>query len=235
MSEGRQLGPEGLEDEELGEGVGEVLLGADDVGDLHLDVVDGAGEVVEWRAVGPDDDEVADLVGGELDVSLDQVVEHQHPTGRDLETEGEGAPLGLESSGLYRGNGLTAEAVGSLLALGGSFVGRAFRFGAIVLVDVTGLDQSLGRPAVDFGSLRLIVGPVRATDLRTLIPIDADPAEPVEDPLDGVLDVPLLVGVVDPQDELAAAVVSRQQPVEQGRPDPADVQEPRRAGREASA
>ncbi len=47
VREGRQLGAEGLEDEELGEGVGEVLLGADDVGDLHLDVVDGAGEVVE--------------------------------------------------------------------------------------------------------------------------------------------------------------------------------------------
>ena len=40
VGEGRQLGAQGLEDQELREGVGEVLLGADDVGDLHLDVVD---------------------------------------------------------------------------------------------------------------------------------------------------------------------------------------------------
>ena len=61
-----------------------------------------------------------------------------------------------------------------------------------------------------------------------------DPAEAVEDPADGVLDVPLLVGVVDPEDELAA-VVAGQQPVEQGRPHPADVQEAGRAGGESGA
>ena len=102
VGEGRQLGAQGLEDQELREGVGEVLLGPDDVGDLHLDVVDDAGEVVERRAVGPDDDEVADLVGGELDVPLDQVVEDERPARRDLESQGEGASLGLERGGLLR-------------------------------------------------------------------------------------------------------------------------------------
>ena len=79
VGEGRQLGAQGLEDQELREGVGQVLLGADDVGDLHLDVVDDAGEVVERHPVGPDDDEVADLVGLLLDVPLDQVVDDQRP------------------------------------------------------------------------------------------------------------------------------------------------------------
>ena len=65
MGEGGQGGAQGLEDQELREGVGEVLLGADHVGDLHRDVVDHAGEVVQRRAVGPDDHEVADLVGRE--------------------------------------------------------------------------------------------------------------------------------------------------------------------------
>ena len=55
---------------------------------LHLDVVDGAGEVVQRGAVGPDDHEVADLVGRELDVPLDQVVEDQRSPGRELETAG---------------------------------------------------------------------------------------------------------------------------------------------------
>ena len=79
VGEGGKLGPEGLEDQELGEGVREVLLGPDHVGDPHVDVVDDAREVVEGRAVGADDHEVADLVGGERDVPLDQVVEHQGP------------------------------------------------------------------------------------------------------------------------------------------------------------
>ncbi len=79
-----------------------MLLGPDDVGDLHLDVVDGAGEVIQGCAIGPDDDEVADLVGGELDVPLDQVVEDERPAGRDLEPQRVGATLGLELGGLLR-------------------------------------------------------------------------------------------------------------------------------------
>jgi hypothetical protein len=41
------------------------------------------------------------------------------------------------------------------------------------------------------------------------------------------LDVALLIGVVDAQD-VVAVVLAREQPVEQRRPDAADVQEPRR-------
>ena len=93
VGERRQRRAQGLEDQELRERVREVLLGTDDVGDLHLDVVDDAGEVVERRAVGADDHEVADLVGRELDVPLDQVVEDERPARRDLEPQGDtGAP-----------------------------------------------------------------------------------------------------------------------------------------------
>ena len=60
-----------------------------------VDVVDHAGEVVERRAVGADDHEVADLVGRERHVALDQVVEHQGPAQGNLEPEGEGAALRL--------------------------------------------------------------------------------------------------------------------------------------------
>ena len=84
------------------------------------------------------------------------------------------------------------------------------------------------------GTLRLVIGAERAADLGAFVPVDPDPAEAVEDLADGVLDVPLLVGVVDPEDELAA-VMPGQQPVEQGRPHPADVQETGRAGCESRA
>ena len=140
------VGAEGLEDQELRERVREVLVGPDDVGDLHLDVVDDAGEVVQRRAVGPDDHEIADLVGRELDVPLDQVVEDQRPARRNLEPQGERAALGLELGGLVVGERLAAEPVGPLLALGGGLLGGALGFGAIVAVDVARGDQPLGRP-----------------------------------------------------------------------------------------
>ena len=66
------------------------------VRDLHRDVVDGAREVVQRAAVGPHDHEIADLVGRELDVPLDQVVQHQLAPRRHLKPQGEGPPLRLE-------------------------------------------------------------------------------------------------------------------------------------------
>ena len=62
-----------------------MLLGADDVGDLEIVVVDHVGQVVEARAVGPLDDVV--LLAGpvELDPAADQVVEHQRAFGGHLQ------------------------------------------------------------------------------------------------------------------------------------------------------
>src|SRR5207248_690511 len=79
--------------------------------------------------------------------------------------------------------------------------------------------------------LRLVVGAVGAADLGALVPVDAEPAEAVEDRLEGLGDVALLVGVVDAEDE-PAAVAAGEEPVEQGRPHAADVQVARRAGGE---
>ena len=78
-----------LEDQKLRERIREVLVGADDVRDLHVDVVHDAGEVVQRAAVGPHDHEIADLIGRKLDVPLDQVVEHEHPPGGNLKPQRE--------------------------------------------------------------------------------------------------------------------------------------------------
>jgi hypothetical protein len=71
-------------------------------------------------------------------------------------------------------------------------------------------------------TLRLEVRRVRPTDLGPLVPIEAQPAEPVEDRLQGLRDIALLVRIVDPQQELPAAL-ARKQPVEQRRAHTADV------------
>ena len=68
---------ERFENEDLPRRVREMLLGADDVRDLEIVIVDHVGQVVEARAVGPLDDVV--LLAGpiELDPAADQVVEHE--------------------------------------------------------------------------------------------------------------------------------------------------------------
>ena len=76
---------------------------------------------------------------------------------------------------------------------------------------------------------------MRPADLGPFVPVQAEPAEAVEDRLQRRLGhVPLLVGVVDAEDELPA-VLAGEQPVEQGRADAADVQVAGRAGGEAGA
>src|SRR5581483_6596734 len=60
-------------------------------------------------------------------------------------------------------------------------------------------------------------------DFCPLVPVDAEPAEAVEDRLQRGRVIAVFVGVVDAQDELAA-VLAREQPVEQRRALPADVQ-----------
>ncbi len=74
------LPAEGLVDGDLLWGVRDVVVAADDVGDLHERVVDGDDVVVDGdagggSAGGADEDRVADCVGGELDVAANDVVE----------------------------------------------------------------------------------------------------------------------------------------------------------------
>ena len=51
-------------------------------------------------------------------------------------------------------------------------------------------------------ALRLEVGSVRAADFGPLVPVDAEPAEAVEDRLQRFGPIALGVGIVDAQDEL---------------------------------
>jgi hypothetical protein len=56
----RRLGAERPEDHQLARGVREVVGAAHDVGDPHVAVVDGDGEVIERAAVRAGDHEVVD-------------------------------------------------------------------------------------------------------------------------------------------------------------------------------
>ena len=82
--------------------------------------------------------------------------------------------------------------------------------------------------------LRLIIRRIRPADFRPFVPIEAEPVQAVQNRRERFVDVPLRIGVVDPQNELPALPFG-EQPIEQRRPHAADVQVAGRAGSEASA
>ena len=90
--------------------VRQVILAADDVGDLHRLVVDHDHEVVERHPVAADDHEVAEQRVVELDLAADQVVEAD-VLRRDLEADDRRATLGLEGGALRIGQAQAAAVV----------------------------------------------------------------------------------------------------------------------------
>ena len=71
------------EQQDVLRGVRDVVLAPDDVADLHVRVVDDDREVVQRRAVAPDDQEVAaDVRGVDLDLAADEVVPADRPRAR---------------------------------------------------------------------------------------------------------------------------------------------------------
>src|SRR6266542_3792709 len=83
-------------------------------------------------------------------------------------------------------------------------------------------------------SLGLAVGPAGAADVRTLVPVQPEPAEVLENALLGRLGRSLGVGVLDAQ-HIGAVVPARQQPVEERRARVAHVQLAGRTGSEADS
>ncbi|MCY1279971.1 hypothetical protein D9M71_54020 [compost metagenome] len=75
--------------------------------------------------------------------------------------------------------------------------------------------QFLGILLVDLATLALAIGTMRAADIRAFVPLDAEPAQGIEDLLLGLAGGAQLVGVFDAQDELTA-VLARETQVEQG-------------------
>src|SRR5664279_1927108 len=73
-------------------------------------------------------------------------------------------------------------------------------------VCVAGCEQEIDVMAIDPGAFGLPVGAEGATDVGAFVPLQAEPAEGVEDHLLGCGDEAGAVGVLDAQDELAATL-----------------------------
>ena len=66
--------------------------------------------------------------------------------------------------------------------------------------------QSRGVLPVELGPLALAVGTERAADVRSLVPVETEPAQDIDDPLLGAFDVAVAVGVLDAEEEGARLV-----------------------------
>ncbi len=180
----RRGSPEDFEEFEVLGGVGEMVFAANDVGDLHFDVIDDIHEMENPRAVWAADGHVR--VGGgigevEIDAAADEVM------------DGDDLARGAETPG------------------------------ALVLVEMSSGAEFLEVAFVNGLALGLKIGAEGSVFFWALVPIESEPAEAVEDDLDGLRGVACLVGVLDAQDERTAAV-ARVEPVEEGGASPAHVE-----------
>ena len=189
---------------------------------LHQGVVDRVDERVERRAVAADQHEVGHRAGGEAHLAAHQVgpdevlVGHPQPQHRRAALVAEGGLLRV-------GEEAVVVVVAELRVLaGGPAAGVDLLVGGEGLVGVPGGQQLGGDVGVDLAPLGLPVGPVRAADLGALVPVQAEPAQAVEQVPVGLLGVAGGVGVLDAEDERAAGVPGVR-PVEQRRPHQADV------------
>ena len=95
---------EGLVDHDLARGVGQVVVAADDMGDLHHGVVDDGREVVRGRAIGAEDDKVVELLGVEGHLAVNGVVDDDvaavlgHPDAQDVGLAGLDAAVASSGS-----------------------------------------------------------------------------------------------------------------------------------------
>ncbi len=227
MGEGGDRLTQGAVDRDLLRGVGDVVITPDHVGDLHRDVVRHHGEVVDRAPVAPQDDEVVEVATLKADPLVHRVVPGdlllRHP-------EPKAKRASFREPGL---NLLLAQPAAATIIAEGSpgLVGpRALRIqlllGAETPIRLIPRQHRLG------------VGPmavaVTALEERPLVPGNPQPGEAVENHLGVRLGAPLLVGVLDPEDEGAAGVPG-EQPIEQRRAGAADVEIAGGGGSEADA
>ena len=202
----RQFVTETLGDEHLPRRVREMFFGPNDVADLHVVIVDDAGQMIQAGSVGPLDDVI--LLAGPLDFdpAADQIVDHHAALARHLQSHDRLPILGLEGSLLPVRFGHPAAAVDevALRALGRLALGLNLLGPRIIAIGQAGVEQFVGGLLIAIELLRLKIRPMRPLFVRPFVPVDSQPAKACEDRFQRLGHVTLLIRVVDPQNELPA-------------------------------
>ena len=231
---GRRLGQRRV-DHELARRVGQVLLGAKHVRDLHRRIVHRRREVVGRKPVRAQQDEVAHHSGGEAHIAAHQVVEH--PVARlDGEAHALGSSFGAGRGALGERHAPAATVVVRRPARRQRLLSPRFQLivGAEARVGGASRHELLGPLAVGRDALALTVGAVGTATIRTLVPVEPEPLQVGEHAALALIARALDIGVLDAQHE-RAAMLAGEEPVEVRRARPADVEIAGRAGREAHA
>jgi hypothetical protein len=187
-----------------------MFLGPDDVGNRHVVIIHGACQVVQTGTVGTLDDVILLLGPIELHLSTDEVSKPAASFSGHFESYDCAATLRLEPGLVLSACGHPATAVDKPALLGLSDLSLLFellRGGKVTVGAAVGneLSDGVGMAVVP---LRLEIGTVVATNLGSLVPIEPQPPKSVENRLQSLVEIPLLIGVVDPQDELTSVMTA---------------------------
>ena len=210
---GRRRGAKGLEQLMLTKRIGQMIVAANNVRDRHVDVVHHHGQHVGRRAVGAQQDHVVELRVGDAHIALHEIRQH-------------GLPLlgGLEpNDGLHAGGGVLGIAVAPTAVIADGLTRGFLRLahgGEFFRRRIAAISFALGEQL-----LRHFAVPVGAGELEygLTVVIEAQPCEPGEDGVYGVLRRAGPVGILDAQQERPAGVLGIE-PIEKCRPCPADMQ-----------
>ena len=199
---GGHLPAEGLIEQVVLGGGGQVLAAPHHVGDAHQVVVHHVGEVVGGQAVGLQQHLVVQGVVVHGDVAEHRVGEGGLAPVGDLLPDHIGLPGVHPGLGLLGGEG-AAGIVGPVKL---AAVLLTLALAAEAVVGVALLHQQPGEVGVQAPPLGLDIGAHRAADVGALVPGQAALAQGGIDHLGGALHQAALVGVLDAEDEGAAAV-----------------------------
>ncbi|MCY1225924.1 hypothetical protein D9M72_381360 [compost metagenome] len=192
----RRGAAERADDVDLARGVVDVVVAADHVRDLHVEVVHHHAEVIGRGAVRARDHQVVELVVGDLDAALDRVVPHYAAADRVLEADHRidaRRRLGQDLARLGTPEAVVARLLAAL-ALG--FAQRVQFFGAhVAAVGQVGLNHLRHHLAIAVHALHLVE--------RAFVDIHLQPGHAFQDHVNRFLRRTLNVGVFDAQDEVA--------------------------------
>ena len=220
VGERRHGRAEGLIDHDLTRGVGQVVVAADDMGDLHHGVVDDGREVIRGRAIGAEDDKVVELLGVEGHLAVDGVVDNDvaavlgHLDAQDVGLAGLDATAGLLGIKIAATALIALEGVLALLR--GLAVGIELLLGAEAGIGLALVPKLLGGLLVQDQALGLGVGAKIAAHLGTLVPVKTQPTHGAQNNLRVLVGGTGGVGVVDAQDERAAVCAGESPVIDSG-------------------
>ncbi len=161
-----------LENQHMFEGVGEVILAADDVADAQVGVVGAGGHVIGGQAIAAQQREVLDIVRGLGLLAVDAVAElnqaavaSRHAKAQHERFSGRGAPVALCRAELAHPG--VEQPPGFVVGFG--IQGREIAVGQPILEDAP------SRAAMQIEPLGLAV---------QLVPREIEPLQPLEDGID---------------------------------------------------